>query len=918
MNGLATRKAYGFEPEASAPLQDVMPTGRAMVNGYRQEVIDGFEPERPRYNPLNADRPQSSPLVDLKDPIQVHLLTETALSDSREWVILSQEEVDDLKKQCQSLAQRIEQTRANLAIQSKYRDAAISMAKLYSPGKRRSILSNRNSGGAGDAGREAEAERLACERRCEELASELFMLEKRMMEPQRRLFQHTAGILQLTHKGSSRNKAAGQTAANGQLINGIPGSPESMYTSSNGRDSLEIVPGGNGLFDDRSLYLPVDQLDQSAARSKANTIEIPQKSPVRKETRELREESDRLRDTNMRLQLECDQLRAAHDSISLELAALQRESSERLESVADAERQLEDSNNRLREIIIRFNPAKNGAYEAPPVGGGSEPGDELATQIKYLADGVATAQQEQELAAASVAKQADLGAALIQYEKRTAAVNDLVQRILTPFEGTSLPPIPSVTGVGSGMGLNAQLSWLEDAFPVIEPEVTRAIEASSASATDRQAVQQVDAILMGLWDIIRSGFAELQRKQEERKASRAQMGLSTDDEDDEDDLLGDGSPIRADEPYSQQAFSTTVQWLYTQTTKLREQKSVLQRQIKQQRELNSKSDAERDRELQDKASELDSVAAALQNKTVELQQARKVAEETQDKLAHALLDLSEAQQNYANKDNEASAAVKSAEKQLAERTAQLSALQSRSSELQAALTTSEASIADLTARLKQASDAQEAATANAEQAAKDVQTKDQELERLNAMVVELKTEATIAKAELDGAYGSRAQRAADVAALAKSSEQSELQIQFDNMKKELASTLKEYEDLTKDTIAAEREKLDLESQLDDAQAAKTALETEMRATCTKLEAEIAALKEELDAEKLKVAPTSGGGTTRAGASMLSEQFRATMKEERKKFQEEMRNEQMQRRKLEEEIRALKRAAGPGKSPLSPR
>lgn len=141
MNGVGSRRAFGIESEAS-PFQDVLPTGRAMANGYRQDIVNGFEAERPRYNPSNTDHPQSSPNVDLKDPIQVHLLTETALSDSREWVILSQEEVDDLKKQCQSIVQRIEQTRANLAIQSKYRDAAISMAKLYSPGKRRSILSD--------------------------------------------------------------------------------------------------------------------------------------------------------------------------------------------------------------------------------------------------------------------------------------------------------------------------------------------------------------------------------------------------------------------------------------------------------------------------------------------------------------------------------------------------------------------------------------------------------------------------------------------------------------------------------------------------------------------------------------------------------------------------------------------------------
>ncbi|ERT00156.1 hypothetical protein HMPREF1624_03525 [Sporothrix schenckii ATCC 58251] len=903
MNGLGARKAFGLGPDETSPFQDVVPTGRAMAKGYRQEIMNGFEAERPRYNPMNADRPQSSPLVDLKDPIQVHLLTETALSDSREWVILSQEEVDDLKKQCQSITQRIEQTQANLAIQSKYRDAAVSMAKLYSPGKRKSVVSDRSSS-------DADAERLACEQRCEELATELFTLEKQLMEPQRRLFQHTAGILQLTHRAAPRNKNAnGPTLP----VNGIPGSPESMYTYSNGRESMELVAGSDSMFDDRSLYLPIDQPFDPSGRSRKNAIEIPQKSPIRKEAKELREESDRLRDTNARLQVECDQLRAASDSVGLELAALQRESGERLQSMADAERQIEDLNGRLREIIVRFNPKKNGGYEGPPAGTGNEPGDGLVSQIQYLAEGLGVAQQEQELSASATARQADLGGALAQFEGRLAAVNGQLQRIVSSA-AASLEPVPSVSGSSSSAGLGSQLNWLEDVLPTIEKEVDRAAEAANASASSQQAAEQADTVLAGLWDIMQSGFAEQQRKREERKASRASMGLGADEEDDS----GDESPMSPSETYSLQAFSAKVQWLYSQTTKLREHKSVLKRQIKQQRELNNKSDAEKDEELQKTMAELQTTAAALQNKTVELQQTQRAAEEAQDQLARTLLDLSEAQEVIAKKDAEVSSASRSIEQQLSERTNKLSALEKQSAQMQAAVATAEANVASLTAQLKEASEARDAAAANAAQAAKDVQDRDAELENLNAMVVELKTEATIAKAELEGAYGSRTQRAKDVAAYSKSAENEELQTQLDKMKKELTSTLKEYEDLTKDTIAAEREKLDLEAQLDDALAAKAALDAEARATREKLEATVAALKEELDAEKLKVGPASGGGPSRAGASMLSEQFRATMKEERKKFQEELRNEQTQRRKLEDEVRALKRAAGPGKSPLSPR
>ncbi|CAK7263355.1 hypothetical protein SEPCBS57363_000535 [Sporothrix epigloea] len=896
MNGLRAKNAFGLGPGESSPFQNVVPTGRAIANGYRQEVINGFEKEQPRHNPSNIDRPQSSPLVDLKDPIQVHLLTETALSDSRDWVILSQEEVDDLKKQCQLLTQRIEQTQANLAIQSKYRDAAISMTKLYSPGKSRSIdVSDRDSN---DGMREADEERLACERRCEALATELFTLEKRIMDPQRRLFQHTAGILQLTHRAASRNKTGNGPQMNGLPTNGIPGSPESMYTYSNGRESLELVSGGDDVFDDRSLYLPIDQ----------PSIGIPQKSAIRKETQDLREKSDQLREANTRLQQEYDQLQAANDSLSLELTALQREHGERLQSVTDAERQIGDLNCRLRETIVRFNTKEDGAYNESPNNSSNsgDVGSGLSSQIEYLSKSLELAQQ------------ADSGAALSQFESRTSAVNEQLARLL-PAAAKSLPPITPVSGVGSSRGITDQLVWLENILPTIESEISRAAEVANASATSRQATQQVDTILMGLWDIIQTGFADDQRQREERKASRIQMGLSGDNDDDDDgDMTGDESLISPNETYSLQAFSAKVQWLYSQTTKLREQRSVLKRQIKQQRELNAKSDAEKDQELQDKAAELQVAATALKKKAAELQQSQRVTEEAQDQLARTLLDLNEAHETIAQRDNERALASQSTEQVRSEGTSKVLALESQCSKLQAAVAKAETDVVGLTAQLKQATEARDMAAANAEQVAKDLKARDSELEQLNAMVVELKTEATIAKAELDGAYGSRTQRAKDVAAHAKSAENEELQSQLDRMKQELASTLKEYEGLTKDAIAAEREKLDLEGQLDDALAAKVSLDADARATREKLEATVASLREELDAEKLKVAPTSGGGNSRAGATMLSEQFRATMKEERKKFQEEMRNEQLQRRKLEEEVRTLRRAAGPGKSPLSPR
>lgn len=54
MNGVGTRQVYGYEPEDYAPLPAIEPSGRHMVEGYRQEVMDGFQGDKPLYNPVGV------------------------------------------------------------------------------------------------------------------------------------------------------------------------------------------------------------------------------------------------------------------------------------------------------------------------------------------------------------------------------------------------------------------------------------------------------------------------------------------------------------------------------------------------------------------------------------------------------------------------------------------------------------------------------------------------------------------------------------------------------------------------------------------------------------------------------------------------------------------------------------------------
>ncbi|KAL6698896.1 Up-regulated during septation domain-containing protein [Trichoderma pleuroticola] len=949
MNGYQTERS-SYDDEMSSVTTPISSNGdHAMAGGYEKDGVHGYEQADHQLEPMDPNDAPNGSLADLKDPIQVHLLTETALSDSKEYEILSQEEVDKLKKQCQLLSQRVESTRSNLAIQSKYRDAAVSMAKLYSAGKTEEELLD------DPRAKEVELERETTERKCEELSRELFNLEKNLIGPQRRLLQHTAGILQLTHKASKR--AAARALQNN---NEIPGSPESLYTYSQSRDSLAQVVDED-YFEDPSLY-QLDSMQGLQTGHLKSAIDIPLKSPVREQATHLRGEIDKAKEENALL----------------------------VNLVADMEQKLESLSLSLRETIVKFNPEVNSDYLDPPIesaAGESKPGDMLRRQIDYLESGLVAVQAEQE----------------------------------------------SFISSGGGNNNSSGNNYLLD-----------------------DGAERIEAVLVGLWNRMQSGFAAKKQQNEERRRQRAEKGLVDDDDTSDDDAFD------ADETYNLIAFESKVEWLYSRASTLKDQKSVLKRQIKQQRELNNKTDAEKDEEIERRQEELDQTRFLLER-------AEKDAMDAQTMLADALQDLEKAQGSSSGISEEElhkhtvkvgaleaelatlHARIKSHEAAIEERDAKLEALDSeveesiaRAESLEAETQAHKAQVDSLEGEIQARNDRIEALEAEihtrsaraesleaevlahgvrvesleseiqarsahieslenkiqghnsnigsleaeiqsrdeqirslgadleahnerggsyaaqiaaleaenkkfielssqlddaskekaaAEEMAralqqevenikashtdkeKEIAQKDADLEQLNMTLVEIKTELTFARAELDGAYGSRAERAADAAALSNQEEVVRLTGQVERLKKELAGTVQDLEAITKETIGAEREKIDLEQKVDEAISAKATLEADL----DKSRQLIARLQEDLDSERFKVGVSQGGVTkVGAGAALLSEQFRTSMREERKRFHEDIKEERAKYRKLEEEYIRLKKSQAASNAPPSPR
>ncbi|KAI0601688.1 Up-regulated during septation-domain-containing protein [Biscogniauxia sp. FL1348] len=903
MNGFAKQRGQNsFDAGRPQPLRSGLgPRPAALEESYRQESLDGFERENPRYNPMNSERVQSSVLVDLKDPVQVHLLAETALLDSKEYEILSQEEVDELKKQCQVLNQRIEQTRSNLAIQSKYRDAAMSMSRLYSPtraeGRRKSLLSNRLSGGS-DAARETEAECDAIQKKCEDLASELWSLEKRLMEPQRRLLQHTAGILQLTHKATKKAVTPAQKMP--PLVNGAPASPESMYTTSNGRNSLDFLDEGF-VFDEASLYRSFDTAEMLGGHRQHNSIEIPLRSPVREQHKQLVEETDKLRD-------EIDSLRAQNQALLVENTELKGPRSDQWRLISDTETKLEQFNNQLREVIVKADPARNADYDPAP-SGQLEPGEMISQHLDYLTTGLLAIGDSQ--------------GGSVETAGNIRALNIQVQDILS-IANPSYPSPPEAS-----QGVDEQLAYLRDSIQSVEDELKRAIDMTTTIPSSNQQFEQVEAVLVRLWEMIQSGYAEIRREKQERRKARIDKGLEPDEDD-----VSEGETFDYGETYSLPAFTTKIEWLYAQATRLQDQKAVLKRQIKQQRELNSKSDSEKDQQLRDKLDELEHTKMLLG-------QAEEETDDARSQLAQAFADLENLQSRQSEASAEVEEALGKALDQLKERNAKIQSLEATSRELQTRLDAAEANIQVITGQLMDASNARDEAEKAIKEKEKEVKDKEEELAQMTGMVAELKMEATLVKAELDGAYGSRKERAAEVAALANHSENSKVQHRVETLERELESTVKDLTDVVKQSLESEKKIGELEEELDKVRSDRTRLkdekdrmaedlEKQIQETTTELEerfeSDIARLRkekeqiqEELDKERFKSPgmPLSPGGAK--GTAYLTDSYRVGLRAERKKYEEQLKAEQTVRRKLEDELRALRRAQGStGRSQLSPR
>ncbi|KAI5115009.1 hypothetical protein M0805_008266, partial [Coniferiporia weirii] len=129
---------------------------------------------------LRAWKRASGP-VDTRDELLMSLLASEAIVDSREFDILSAEDVEELKKEHQVLEARLSAMTKKLKLETKIRDAAASLVKVN--------VAHRNIS-------KQSAEQLeSANRKVESVQKDLWRISERSNEIYRKLLEHRAGVL---------------------------------------------------------------------------------------------------------------------------------------------------------------------------------------------------------------------------------------------------------------------------------------------------------------------------------------------------------------------------------------------------------------------------------------------------------------------------------------------------------------------------------------------------------------------------------------------------------------------------------------------------------------------------------------------------------------------------------------------------
>ncbi|KAL4949343.1 Up-regulated during septation-domain-containing protein [Aspergillus filifer] len=865
MNGLdfrSSQSSYGDPRHLSAASYGAPqpPPTKVLLDGYRNGIP----------GPLNTtSHPRRSLPPSANDPVAMYLLTETAMGDSMNYEVLSVEEVEGLKKELRVLSSRTNATKRKLTLELKLRDAAMSLSRLHH---------NEEHHDADPA--KTNEELATSNRKCEELSLDIWNTERKVQEIQKRLLEHTAGVLQLTHKGLKKN-----------LKNGIPHTPESLSD-----------------FDDRSLYKSSDHAD--GLENYGTRALVPDGLPngmIQETERKLESLGNRLRDMLLQSDPNSEFSRTPQPATGdldahlryiengLEVLGSQPKSGTNQGLDHVSEQQLVEMSQQL--LGIMENPGLPRAQTLPPAPEAS--GAELAEHLTFLSVGITGLEsridkllEQKSILTTQIQQQRELNSK--SDAERDAKISDLIEQLAHSKKELETAERQDQQSRGE---LESAMQELE----LLRRELSESKEMHMQSTkglddSDKEALERAEAEVARLQNIIQ----EVQHEKDEHHEARSRVegeverlkSIIQEIDNEKDERREAHAHIEGEV----ERLQGIIQELQSEKDEHHEARSRVEGEVERLQSLIQEIQSEKD-EHHEARVRSEGEVARLQGVVGQLQDSTESRESAEQQVAQLEETIHQIR-------NDADLRVKEATDMRVQADAELRRLEESMSELRE----------ELESRLKEANESRTHAEENSARL-------QQELTELEGDVVRAQTELTMVKAELDGAYGTRAQRAAEAAVdpalfqeldelKARNFEMAEelaglkagkpgsgdVQNRVETLEKELRETVDDYEAMTKASIEFEKERERFEGMIDN-----------LRDRCEQLETQI---NEErigwMGSNNSATSMGRDGPYETTSTMVLKNEFKKMMRDTRAENMKILKAEHEERRKLEAIIRELKK------------
>lgn len=766
--------------------------------------------------------------------------------DSKDFEILSFEQLDQFKRERVFLRNKVEGARRQYALEKKMHAASMLMNKLGPSGaehdsrrKRPSFLGRRSSSAV-----PVEDPTSTSFEKVDQLGEDVKALESRLQEVERRILQHTAGILQFTHKGLKKNVRK----------NELPRSPESMASQN------RSISGGSD-FDERSLYQVPDYVHDfhhAASRSSRR---------VTKDVHPIEDIAVRLHALSAQLHAMVQQVVLTehfepppeptddnlYGRVGAQIQAHLTYLDQGLEALASAQgrhisasplpaessEQLQNLTSKLHGMLERTNSVS----KSPIVAEDEPQANDLNSQLAYsaivlerLTQRIDALLDQKDILTRQIQQQRELNSK--SDAQRDAHIRDLTEELEDAKKLQAASEKEMQQSNDQIELLMEQLDRAKQSEQLLEQQ--RGMNDNKALEAERTARKESETKLMKELESKQHVFTEMQAdhdKIEHDFELKSQYHIQQ---------LNEANNAKEQVELYLQQKNEQLEAVNSEMKELKSQVVQLQSASAANEQLELKI-RQKDEELE----ALDVEMKELESHVMQMQKTSNAKEQAELHLRQRVEEL-----------EVMAAGVKGMESQVAHLETtnaakeQAELLLRQKSE---ALDVANAQVENLKAQMLQlqtANTAREQLEDQAKRKDEDMEALHSEMREMESQVVQLQTELTMTKAELDASYGSRAQRAADASMNPEVKKQidvlneknaqleqqldvltqahetkglgsAELQNKVNALQKELKDTIEDYEVMTKASIEFEKEREQLEATID-----------QVRDRCQTLEAQI--------------------------------------------------------------------------------